>query len=342
MRSAFAAALALIFALCLPAGAVEQTPANSTPKRIITIGTIIPGHMGWAKRGKLMILPAIDRISEGRLQVKIYWGGIKGDEENMLRQIHAGKLSGAGFSGAGSISACPEFSVVSLPFLFRNWDEVDYLRTVMEDDFDRMFNRKKLKLLAWLDQDFDQVYSSVYDPSSLASLQKARFGLWYGPVEQHLFAGLGIKSVPIRIKDATRALRESKVDAALAPALYVLGLQIYPDVRYVMDSHLRYSPVAVVLSMDEWEMFTPEEQVRLPMELDDAKQKFLELAREDSQKCVDAMVSYGVRRVSLGPRERIRFEQAALRAWETMSGALFSQDLLRQVTAHLEEYRAAH
>ncbi len=340
---AFASWLIVLFLFAFPfspARAQEQTLGHGK-KHVLKIGTIVPGQMGWAKRAKLILIPPMERLGKDRLETKIYWGGILGEEDDLLRQMKEGKLSGAAFSGAGTIAACPEFAVVSLPFLFNGWNEVDFLRDRMQDDLDGYFQKRDMKLLGWLDQDFDQVYSMKFDPSTLEGLRKCRFIQWYGPVEQHLFAALEVKGNPTRISESVQAFRDGRHDAAIGPALFVLGLQMYPEISFVMESHLRYSPVSVVLTRPEWEAFTPEEHDLFDREFRTVGREFTELARQDSEKCLAAMVAYGVRKVTLSPEEEARLREKARASWKTMSGVIFPRELLDKVTGLLTEFRAA-
>ncbi|MBU2490048.1 MAG: TRAP transporter substrate-binding protein DctP [Proteobacteria bacterium] len=334
------AALALFLTLASPALAQEDSPGPGK-KRVLTIGTIVPGHMGWAKRAKLIIIPPLERLGRDRMETKIYWGGILGEEEDLLRQMKEGKLSGAAFSGSGTINACPEFAVVSLPFLFEGWDEVDFLRDRMQGDFDAYFGQRDMKLLGWLDQDFDQLYSVKNDPSTLEGLRRCRFIQWYGPVEQHLFAALGVKTYPTQISQAGQAFRDERYDAAIGPALFVLGLQLYPKISYVLNNHLRYSPVTIVLTAREWNQFSEEEHAFFEEEFGSVSRNFTELAREDSEKCLAAMVAYGVRRVTMDPAEAARLKEAARASWKTMSGVMFPPELLDRVSAQLAEFRSS-
>ena len=123
------------------------------------MGTLAPKNVGWAIYVDQILVPEIKKASEGEVILKTYWGGIMGDDIHVLEKVEQGVLQGAGLSGGGTFLACEELSVLSLPFLFQSYEEVDYIRDKMIDTFDVYMGKNNFALIAWIDQDFDQVYS---------------------------------------------------------------------------------------------------------------------------------------------------------------------------------------
>lgn len=99
-------------------------------------GTLAPKGVGWARHINETVLPAVREATDGNLAIKNYWGGVMGDEEDYIRKMHIGQLQGAGMSGQGAVLVCPEMAVVELPFMFQNYDEVDYIKSKMKQTFD--------------------------------------------------------------------------------------------------------------------------------------------------------------------------------------------------------------
>ncbi len=336
------AALALALAVFLggrPALAQEKKPVKA--RYTWRIATVVPGGMGWSKRAKEILVPYIARFTGGDLDVRIFWGGIKGDDDAILKQVRRGELEGGGFSGYGTVAACREFSVLTLPFIFKSWDEVDHIRHTMYPVFDRLVENRGLRLILWADQDFDQIYSTRYDLSTLADMRKARFLRWYGDVEGLLFSTLGVNSRPARIPDVNRAISEDDVDAAIAPSMWVLGAQIFPFIKYVLPIKIRYSPVAVMVSEKTWRSVPEKYRAGYLKERESITRDFIDYSRKDSERCTRAMIAYGIVEARMSPKEEAQLEAIARTVWNRAAGDLYPKSLLDEVLARLNQYRKA-
>ena len=72
----------------------------NTDAQSLKIATLAPEGSGWVRA-----LRDIDRDvrkqTNKEVRLKIYPGGVKGDEDVMIRKIRVGQLQGGGFGGTG-------------------------------------------------------------------------------------------------------------------------------------------------------------------------------------------------------------------------------------------------
>ncbi|MEW5734450.1 MAG: TRAP transporter substrate-binding protein DctP [Thermodesulfobacteriota bacterium] len=337
----FIAALlcSLLLFLCGPASAQEGA---DTPKPlVIRVATIIPGGMGWTKRAKEILIPKMAEMAGDRIALKIYWGGVKGDDGEILAQMRAGQMDGAALSGYGTILACPEFAVLSLPFLFNGWDEVDHIRDTMFPVFDQFMQSRGFRMFLWVDQDFDQVYSTRFPPVSLEEFRRCEFLRWYGDLEKLLFMTLGVQSVPARVPEVPSVISEGSADAAIAPAMWVLGSQVFSMVKYVLPCKIRYSPAVVVMSPKAVASLPPDLMEKFFSLRDSVSREFISYSRADSEKCLQAMIAYGIKEVRMDEKNMAQFSAIAKTLYDRASGVLYPRSLLDQVQQNLAAYRKA-
>lgn len=330
----------LFLALCLAGPATAGAEAGAQDPIVIRVATIIPGGMGWTKRAKEILLPRMKEIAGDRISMKIYWGGVKGDDEEILAQMRAGLMDGAAFSGHGASLACPEFSVLSLPFLFNDWDEVDHVRNKMFPVFDSYMEKNGLRMLLWVDQDFDQVYTTRIPPVSLENFRKCEFLRWYGDLEKMLFMTIGVRSTPARVPQVLSIISDGQADAAIAPAMWVLGSQVFSTVKYVWPGRIRYSPAVVVLSPKAVDRVPPDLVEQFFALRDTVSREFIEYSRTDSEKCLQAMIAYGIREVRMDEKSSAQFTAIAKTLYDRAAGVLYPRSLLDQVQASLAEFRS--
>jgi TRAP-type C4-dicarboxylate transport system substrate-binding protein len=336
-----ASGVSIGLAVLLALGLFMLIPKNLQAQETITwrIATLAPQGVGWAHQVSEVILPAVEKASNGNLRLRIFWGGVRGDDADYLRMMSTGQIQGAGFSGQGAVLACPEFAVVELPFLFNDYDEVDYIRQRMTPTFDYYFSQHGIKLLFWVDQDFDQIYSSTSPLATLEDFRKANFVTWYGPIEQAVFDALGVKTTPMSVPQISAAWRAGKVDSGISPAIWMVGAQLYTVVRYVNPIKIRYAPVIIAVSMDAWNSLPKAYQDGIWEQRDDAVARFTAGTRRDNARSVEAMIGYGLTETKMTPAEFARLHKQAVSIYSELADDVYPVGLLQELMRYLAEFR---
>ena len=124
--------------------------ARAADTYVLKFATLAPQGSTWMKAfdawGKDLAAK-----SQGRLSVKLYPGGVSGDEPDMLRKIRFGQLQGAALSGHGIGEIFSPARILETPFLFRDLAEVDYVRGKILPAIDTGFRNNQFELVAWME-----------------------------------------------------------------------------------------------------------------------------------------------------------------------------------------------
>ncbi len=303
-------------------------------------GTLAPDGVGWARGIKDIVIPAVEKATEGNLSVKVYWGGVMGDDEDYSKKMRIGQLQGAGFSGQGAIQAVPEMAVVSLPFLFNSFEEVDYIKQEMTGPFDEIAKKNGIMNFAWIDEDFCRVYSSALSMTKAQDFQDAKVLSWYGPVEEKLLLSLNARPIPVNMPESPPAMRQGLGNTIIAPAAWVLGTQLYSTVKHVSPYVLRYSPAMIAVAWDSWEEMPEEYKTNYYGMRSEVVRKFVTAVRADNTKSLQAMKDYGVKEATIPPKELALIRESSRTIWEENAGKLYPEELLEELLANLEEFRS--
>lgn len=331
-----AAAAVLVVAGCFPALAAGQT------KYVFKMGTLAPKGIGWAKAWEEVLAPALSKATNGELGFKTFYGGVMGDDEDYIKKMKIGQLQAASITAQGAILACPEISVLTLPFLLENYDEVDYIRPRLFPVFDSFAQKQGFKILYWFEQDFDQLYSAKAPCTKLEDFPACKFLTWYGPVEQKCLEALGSKPIPINGPEVPAALRQRIVDSLIAPAVWVVGTQTYSVLKYVNTMKIRYAPGFHIWSMKAYNDLPPDYQLRCVATRDNALPEFIKRTRAANAQALKALTVHGgVQLVSPSPEALALIRKRARPVWDSLAGHSYPKEVLNQVMAMLEEYRAA-
>lgn len=330
-------ALSLLFC-CVIATPSYARPAGGEIRW--KLATLAPKGVGWAQHIEHVLLPAIDQATDNALQMKWYWGGIMGDDEDFIKKMRINQLQGMGFSGQGITIACPAMAVIELPFLFENADEVDHIKNTMRSDFDALLADSGFVLLHWVDQDFDQIYSVQMPFDSVEDFKHSKFLTWYGPLEEKLLARLGASPIPVNVPEVATSVRQGIVDSMVAPAIWMVGSQMYGVVKFINPVHIRYSPAGLLVTLDAWEGLEGKHREEILKSRTATENKFNVGLRSDNKKAIEAMVKYGVHLVEMKPDDLADLKKSAVGVWDEVTGDLFPEELLEKMLSELDDFRA--
>jgi TRAP-type C4-dicarboxylate transport system substrate-binding protein len=324
----------------MASGFIAQSAA-AEEKILWRTASLAPKDMGYAVYVRDILFPALVDACDGNLVWKAYWGGVMGNDTQAIQHIRIGRLHASGLSGEGTFIVAPEATVLGLPFLLNDYDETDYLKAKMIDSFDKVVAPRGFKILAWLDQGFDETYSVHRPLKTLEDFQGVRFATWFGPLEGKLLQKLGASPTPLQAMEIPPSLRSGVVEAVIAPSIWVVGTQLYTRLQYMNNLKMRYSPGFWLLSLDAFKAIPASYQKNIDGVRLNMAQEFNNLVRLDLVTFQEAMFQYGLRRVESSPADIREIRRRATPIWYELSGELFPSALLDEVLGHLADYRSA-
>jgi len=131
------------------------------------------------------------------VRLRIYPGGVLGDEKDMRRKMYVGQIHGAVLTSAGLSGIFSEMDVFQIPFLFENYDEVDYVVEKMGAFFKKGLKDKGYILLGWSEAGFIRLVST-HPIASLEDLRKAKVWTWEeAPMAKAIFDEAGVSAIPL-------------------------------------------------------------------------------------------------------------------------------------------------
>jgi len=312
---------------------------QSSEEIIFNMATLAPKGIGWAKNIKDIIQPELKRISNGQINLKWYWSGTLGDDNESIRHMQTGRIDGCALTGYGTLLACPDMAVLELPFMFNNYQEVDYIRETMYETFEKSFIKNGYKLIAFADQDFDQLYSTTYQMNTLDDFKKANILCWFGDMEKIVLEQFGSHPKMVSILDVGPNLRQGIADTFISPSMWIVGSQIYTIMKYVNPIKIRYSPAVTIITLKAWGQIPENLQKKLP-ELKQVIKNFRLKCRDENERSFKAMLKYGLIETQMDNATLIEMKKRAKKLWFELADKMYSRKLLEDVLFHLKEFRA--
>ncbi len=307
----------------------------------VKFATVAPEGSTWIK-----IMREYDKTvreqSGGRVGFKIYPGSVAGDEKDVIRKIRLGQYHSGGFTGVGLGEIAKTVRVLDAPFLFKSYDEIDYVMGKFDADFRKAFEDGGFVLLGWAEVGFVYIFSDrpVYSPEDL---KNTKMWMWEGdPIAQAAFQAIGISPIQLSITDVMTSLQTGMINTVYNAPYALVALQWFTRVKYMMGEPLAISNGAVVISKKMFDSMPKDLQDIL---LTNGKKYFRNLtlaSRKENADAIETLKKRGVE-VTYPPKNvAAQFEATGEKARRLLVGKLFSQKFLDDVEGALRTYRSEH
>jgi len=225
---------------------LQGSEAQAKAKYLFKIGSIAPSGSVWAQQFD-KFAAEVKNKTDGEVGFRIYAGGVMGDDQAMYRKMRVGQLHGGGFTMTGIGEIVPDFRVMSMPFLFDSYGEVDYVLQGLLPTLIEEFRKEKLELISLTEVGF--IYAMSTKPvGSIAALKSSTNWIPSGdPVSRALLTSLGITPVQLSIPDVLSSLQSGLVDTVYNSLYGSIILQWFTKAKYITDMPYGYAYGAFLL-----------------------------------------------------------------------------------------------
>jgi len=343
MRLCFALAAAL-----LATSAVAQAPPRSsayTPPpapatvTVMRIATVAPDGSAWARELKAWARD-VESATEGAVRLKIYFGGIAGDENVVLERIHREQLDGA-IGSELCTRLAPSLKVARVIGAFQTREENAYVLARLRPTFDAEFLRAGFINFgeAGLGPEVLFTREPVRD---LASLRKLRLWVWDSDdVLPPQARALGLRIVQGPLAQAGRAFDDHQFDGFITIPTAALAFQWTTQARYLTPLRISFRSGCLIIATRAFDPLPAETQRAFQSSTGKLNQRIEELGREQDAALLGGLLArQGLTPMPETDRLRVEFFEAA-RAVRA-GASVVSEGVLSQVLAWLADYRAEH
>lgn len=303
------------------------------------MATLSPEDTTWADYA-YKVRDEVQRLSGGRLKMIWYFGGVMGDEEDMVKKVRIGQLQGGVFTLMGLGMMIPATKIFELPMLFQTQAELDYVLQKIEPTFRNIFSSKNYLLTGFAEVGFVYLFSKT-PLQSMRDIGKVKMWSWKGDaVAESALRKIGVNNVvPLNAQEVMTSLQTGMIDSYYATNYTSVALQWGNYIKYVTRWHFSYTPGGVVLDKRFFE--------KMPADLQkifvDAWNKYLpELAvaiHADEKKAQQAMQGNGITITDGSPELIAELNKKSQQVYSEFVGKYYPQTLLDQVLQYRDEFR---
>jgi TRAP-type C4-dicarboxylate transport system substrate-binding protein len=267
-----------------------------------------------------------------------YYGGVMGDDNQMLQKAQMGQLDIITPTVNAQPSISKKLEVVYMAYLINDYGQFDRVMTAMKDFNDVLWDKGFVNLIELTEGIHDLYLAGPWrTPEALKKNLKACN--YTGGPDDTFFRAHGIPQVPIQPPEMFPSFKAGLSNAVILPSMFVIGMQIYTALPYIVQPSIRTSMTAP--------MFTKQAVDRLPNDIRImviSLSPFLHwnlngIMRDGAVAFTKAMLKYGSKMVSLSPEELKAWKQPCLAYRETYLGNdEEKRDAYKKISAALEGY----
>jgi len=278
--------------------------------------------------------------SEGRLRVKVFAGGIAGDEPSMIRKIRINQLQAAAITGVGLGSIVEDIYAVQLPFVIRTSGEMDYVMGELQPTFKPMFDEKGFTLVAWFLAGWAHLFSKTPALTVRDARQLKLHADPSSPAIVDAWKKMGFHVVPVASTEVLPALQSDLVEAFLLTPLTAAAMQWFGLAKNMMELPLVPMISGIVVSQRVWESIPGELRSEL---LEIVDRHLLALSEETAaleQEAIQIMLANGLQIQPVSPESAAEWERVVEEGLDLITGTVVSEQMFEEVQILLEEYRS--
>lgn len=271
----------------------------------------------------------VNEYTDGTVTVEIHTSGTLGDEAELLDGVRMGTVEMALINSSQLATYCSEFSVLSLPFLFEDYDHVE---AVVNDEeiseilaTDALENGNvQLLMPFWADgfRHFVNAKHEVVVPSDMAGL-KMRVPAWEALVAATEEFGAAALTMPFG--EAYSGVSSGTVDGMEGTSWSLLANGLADVCDYLSLTGHVYSPSVLIINVDTYNDELSDEQVEaITLAAEEAGTWQTNLVKESEQTDLEELAASGM---TVTEVDKSVWEEAAQPVYEMFADS-YDQNLI--------------
>ncbi len=303
------------------------------------IASIAPDGTSWMKEMRAGA-EEIKKRTEGRVEFRFYPGGIMGNDKSVLRKMRVGQLHGGALSGGGMAMIYPEAQVYTIPFIFHDYEEVDYARKQMDPVLLAGLKEKGYISFGISEGGFAYLMSNT-PVGGIDDLKGHKVWVPEGDaISRTAFEASGISPVSLPLTDVLTGLQTGLIDTIASTSMGAIALQWHTRVKHLTHSPLMYIYGSMVVSAKQFNKLSAGDQQVVREVMSGVFERLDHLNRKDNQSALSALQKQGISFVTPTEIETQRWRDSLATAMDKLlTEGLFDPAILQQLKGHLQEFR---
>ena len=314
--------------------------AAPLPAITLKFSSLAPQNSTWGRTLE-RIAGSWERLSDGKVELRIFHNSVAGNETDVLRKMRVGQIHMGVFTSLGLGNIAPEVLAISAPGLISNDDELQYVFREIGPELEEIVNDGPFELMGWSVAGWIYPFAkgSIRTPDDLRKYAIATTNT--NQSLTRLFRLAGFNAVPLDFSEWLTGLNSGLVEGFVASPIAAAGFQWFGIAQYMVDIQLSPFLGAIVISDRAWRQVPRNLRGRLKRA---ARQDLAALSKESAEidrSAITTMERYGLNRIVLNEKERGDWTRAlaGTPAVRAEIDKVFDPKIYSKIQRLLREYR---
>ena len=244
------------------APAFAPTPAEPQAPIVIKLATFVPDGSVWHRAMRVMGAEWA-QATGGRVQLKVYPGGVAGDEPDYVRKMRIGQIQAAAITTAGLAQIDNAFQMFGVPMFFDSYPELYAVLDKMTPILKQRLEAKGFVLLNWGHGGWVYFFTRN-DAHTVADIKKTKMFAMAGDDRWvQLWKSNGYSPVALAPSDILTGLQTGMIDGTPTTPLLALTLQWYRQTPHMVGLGMAPLVGGLVMTKAAWNKISPADQAKI-------------------------------------------------------------------------------
>ncbi len=307
-------------------------------KTVIKLATLAPDGSEWYYM-LVDLGQQWEDATDGRVKLRIYPGGVIGDERDMIRKMRIGQIHGAAITSEGLSELNPDFYIFFVPLLFENYGEVDYIRSELREELISGIRDSGFELLMFNDVGWVYWFTTLL-MTHPEQLKNHKIFNWAGDYKfTEIWEKAGYQAVPLASIDILPGLQTGLIDAVTTNPQFALVQQMFGISNNMLDLKWGLLTGGVILDSKIFNNMSNIDRESIINISRDFEKKYQATMRYNDDKAIEVMKELGLRVSTLTPEEE-SYWRSYVGSWYPEIQNIFKNlDLFDEIIEIKESYK---
>jgi TRAP-type C4-dicarboxylate transport system substrate-binding protein len=329
--------LTLAVALAWP----SAPPVEAQGRVLVRMATLVPDGSSW----HLILKETAEKwkeVSGGRVRVRLFPGGVAGDDPDVVRKMRLGTLSASVLTSVGVAEIDKSVYALGIPLMYDSYEEVYWVHEKMRAKLEAGLEKKGFIVLNWADGGW--VHFFTKKPVAVpADLQGLKLFTWAGDAKAvEVWRAGGFNPVPLPSTEIATALQTGLVEALGAPPQVAVISQFFNHAKNMTDLRWQLLLGATLITKKAWDRIPADVQPAIRRVTEEAGARLRREIREAEAKDVAAMEKRGLTVVPVTEAQRAEWQKVTEKLYPEIRENVVPPEAFDEAMRLRDEYREQH
>jgi TRAP-type C4-dicarboxylate transport system substrate-binding protein len=297
----------------------------------IKVATLAPRNSPFIREFERLDQKLRQETNDG-VRIRLYASGSAGDESDVIRKMRAGQLDAAMIASDGLGLVLPEVNVLRTPGVVTNYKQLEAVQNVMLPEFNKRFEEKGFKLIAWGEAG-EYRYFSREPVTAPSDIRRMRPWLWpSSPIMKEMWKAIGAVPVPLGMGEVYGAVQTKMIDLVESTAIAFVALQWHAtDLAYVTDETSGVLIGAWLINKGTFDKLEPQWQASMLRLAEENNEATRLRTRAADDQAYERLVGRGLKVTKLTEAGKQQMAEVRKHVRSALTGRVFSAELLGRV-----------